>query len=120
MSAEAVAEALMSMHEDDRLRRDVDFGRLEALEALELTPDELELVRGAAEELPDGDPRKVLVARGAEAEVEAMSALTPGANAGYRPPGQAQAIDYVRRNLRDPDVQARFGVFMAVGDDVVP
>lgn len=120
MSAEAVAEALMSMHQDERLRRDVDAGRLETIEVLELTPDELALVREAAEQLPDGDMRKVLVARGDEAEVEAMSALRPGENAGYRPPGQARAIDYVRRNLRDPDVQARFRVFMVMGDDVVP
>ena len=118
MSANAVAKALIEMHEHDDLRREVAEGRFGRFEALELTDEERELLRGATEELPPGHESKVLVAFEPEAEVVGHS-MVP-AQAGYWPPGTAGAIEYARDGLTDTNTQAQFVSFQRAYLDNFP
>ena len=109
MSANAVAEVLIEMHEDDQARREVADGNFDRFAAAELTGEERELLRGATERLPEGHESLVLVAFKPEAEVVGHSMVPT--DAGYWPPGTAGAIEYARDGISDPRTQAQFVSF---------
>lgn len=117
MAAEDVAQALMAM-DDPEVRQRVGAGDFAALGTLELTPEEEALVSGATPVLPDGHSAKQLVPLdGGEVEGHGQR---PGDNSGYWPEGTARAIQYVQRELGDPQTQARFRGWMSSRLDEVP
>ena len=114
MAAEDVARALMAMDDADVRRRLAagDFG------AFDLTAQEQALVGAATPVLPDGDPSKVFVRLGG-GEFDAH-AKRDDPDAGFWPPGTADAIRYVDEGLTDPRVQAQFKGWARSALDRIP
>ena len=120
MSAEAVAEVLMAMDNDEGVRQRVGIRDFQDFSGLDLTEGEEVMLSDATAKLPEAHPRKVLVAVEGDPEVEAMSHDWAGTRAGYWPPDTARAIEYARDNLRDPSLQASFTSWQRDHWDVLP
>jgi hypothetical protein len=123
MAAEDLARALIRL-DSDYVRHQVadgDFAEFEKF-GFELSDEERKLLAQATERVPieeevavvslDEDPGSL--------EPAGEGGGGPGRGYGYWPPGAAQAIEYVRKRLEDPKVQASFVAWQDLRGDLVP
>lgn len=121
MTAEDLARALIRL-DNDYVRAQIADGDFTEFEQFDfnLSRRERQLLVGAAARVPIEE--EVAVAQLGEDpdSVEALGDGGPGRGYGYWPPRTAPAIEYVRKRLRDPSVQASFAAWQDLRGNKFP
>src|SRR5947208_7368777 len=119
MAAEDLARALIRL-DDDYVRDQVakgDFSDFEKFD-FELSDEERKLLAQATAKVPIEKEVAVALLGEDPGSLEPTGEGGPGRGYGYWPPAAAEAIEYVRKHLEDPSVQATFVAWQNLrGDD---
>jgi hypothetical protein len=121
MAAEDLARALIRL-DSDYVRHQVADGEFVDFEkfGFKLSDEERKLLVGATARVPIKQEVAVALLGEDPASLEPTGDGGPGRGYGYWPPGAAPAIEYVRKHLEDPSVQASFVAWQNLRGDQFP
>jgi hypothetical protein len=119
MAVEDVALALMTL-DNERARWEVEQGDFSRFEAFDLSPEERQLLTGATVGTARKADTVAVALRPDDRNLRMRGPGGPDAGFGYWPPGTAEAIAYVQRELTDPRLQASFVAWQDTHGDKFP